>query len=147
RNVLRTLRALRKQGGLSGKDSNIADCCICLCAIGPFQALFVAPCSHAFHYKCARQLLVNWPAFTCPLCRTFADLEASVSTDNLAEMFGDDLNLADDDDDDDDDCEAEGDGEGDGGKKGNGDDVEGVKTSLFTLFFCRPRRLLRVCAA
>lgn len=90
-NALRTLRALRKQGGT--KDNH--DCCICLCVIAPFQALFVAPCSHSFHYKCARPLLLNWPAFTCPLCRTFADLEASVSTDNLAELFGDELDLED----------------------------------------------------
>jgi hypothetical protein len=46
------------------------------------QALFIAPCSHAFHYKCLRPLLdTHYPAFVCPLCRTFADLEADVEVD------------------------------------------------------------------
>ncbi|CAG8574267.1 6780_t:CDS:2, partial [Scutellospora calospora] len=55
------------------------DCCICLCGIGPCQALFLAPCSHIFHYKCIRPLLVNHhPGFLCPLCRSFADLEAQI---------------------------------------------------------------------
>ncbi|CAG8799290.1 1058_t:CDS:2, partial [Cetraspora pellucida] len=55
------------------------DCCICLCGIGPCQALFFAPCSHIFHYKCIRPLLVNHhPGFLCPLCRSFADLEAPI---------------------------------------------------------------------
>jgi len=43
------------------------------------QALFIAPCSHTFHYKCIRPLLESHhPAFSCPLCRTFADLEDDV---------------------------------------------------------------------
>jgi hypothetical protein len=47
------------------------------------QALFIAPCSHAFHYKCLRPLLDNhYPAFVCPLCRTFADLEADVEVEH-----------------------------------------------------------------
>jgi hypothetical protein len=46
------------------------------------QALFIAPCSHAFHYKCLRPLLEsNFPAFVCPLCRTFADLEQDVEVE------------------------------------------------------------------
>jgi hypothetical protein len=46
------------------------------------QALFIAPCSHAFHYKCIRLLLDNnYPAFSCPLCRTFADLEEDVEVE------------------------------------------------------------------
>ncbi|KAJ7688038.1 hypothetical protein B0H17DRAFT_901569, partial [Mycena rosella] len=76
---------------------NIPDCCICaspslscvprpfaptLCCLFPVsirQALFIAPCSHAFHYKCLRPLLeAHHPAFSCPLCRTFADLEEDV---------------------------------------------------------------------
>ncbi|RUO95575.1 hypothetical protein BC936DRAFT_143718, partial [Jimgerdemannia flammicorona] len=58
---------------------HIEDCCICLYAIAPFQALFIAPCSHSYHYKCIRPLLQNHPGFNCPLCRTYADLEASVA--------------------------------------------------------------------
>ncbi|KAI8369628.1 SMAD/FHA domain-containing protein [Radiomyces spectabilis] len=66
----------------SKKDAvSIEDCCICLYAITPFQALFVAPCSHTFHYKCCRPLLMNHPGFQCPLCRSYADLEASVAVE------------------------------------------------------------------
>lgn len=46
------------------------------------QALFIAPCSHAFHYKCLRPLLEqHHPAFSCPLCRTFANLEEDVEVE------------------------------------------------------------------
>ena len=46
------------------------------------QALFIAPCSHAFHYKCIRPLLeTHHPAFLCPLCRTFANLEEDVEVE------------------------------------------------------------------
>ena len=46
------------------------------------QALFIAPCSHTFHYKCIRPLLdAHHPAFNCPLCRTFADLEEDVEVE------------------------------------------------------------------
>lgn len=63
----------------TGEDIHVDECCICLFAIAPFQALFVAPCSHTFHYKCLRPLLLNHPGFACPLCRNYADLDASVS--------------------------------------------------------------------
>lgn len=54
------------------------------------QALFIAPCSHAFHYKCLRPLLdSHFPAFICPLCRTFADLEADVEVDDPVEGWDD----------------------------------------------------------
>ena len=50
------------------------------------QALFIAPCSHTFHYKCIRPLLeCHHPAFSCPLCRTFADLEEDVEVEVEAE--------------------------------------------------------------
>ncbi|RKP36826.1 SMAD/FHA domain-containing protein, partial [Dimargaris cristalligena] len=54
------------------------ECCICLYAMGPFQALFVAPCSHCFHFKCIKPIIFTNTGFSCPLCRTFADLEAPV---------------------------------------------------------------------
>ncbi|KAJ7100951.1 hypothetical protein B0H15DRAFT_817863 [Mycena belliarum] len=61
---------------------NIPDCCICLFPVSIRQALFIAPCSHAFHYKCLRPLLeAHHPAFSCPLCRTFADLEEDVEVE------------------------------------------------------------------
>ncbi|KNC98655.1 uncharacterized protein SPPG_06337 [Spizellomyces punctatus DAOM BR117] len=55
------------------------DCCICLCSISPFQALFLAPCSHCFHYKCVTPLLGSGVMFLCPMCRQVANLEASVA--------------------------------------------------------------------
>ncbi|EIN05625.1 SMAD/FHA domain-containing protein [Punctularia strigosozonata HHB-11173 SS5] len=59
------------------------DCCICLFSVTIQQSLFIAPCSHAFHYKCIRPLLdAHYPSFSCPLCRTYADLEADVEVDN-----------------------------------------------------------------
>lgn len=61
---------------------NVTDCCICLFSVTVCQALFIAPCSHVFHYKCIRPLLnLHHPGFSCPLCRTFADLEADVEED------------------------------------------------------------------
>ncbi|KAG0167014.1 hypothetical protein DFQ28_006705 [Apophysomyces sp. BC1034] len=62
--------------------NNIQECCICLYAIAPFQALFIAPCSHVFHFKCLRPIVLqNYPAFSCPLCRGYSDLEASVAVE------------------------------------------------------------------
>ncbi|ORX56419.1 SMAD/FHA domain-containing protein [Hesseltinella vesiculosa] len=78
-------------GGEKDKDEefHVEECCICLYALAPCQSLFVAPCSHTFHYKCARPLLVNDPGFLCPLCRNYADLDASVAVeaDEVLEMF------------------------------------------------------------
>ncbi|RCI00902.1 hypothetical protein CU098_004684 [Rhizopus stolonifer] len=63
-------------------QADIQECCICLYAIAPFQALFVAPCSHVFHFKCLRPIVFqNYPGFSCPLCRNYFDLEASVAVE------------------------------------------------------------------
>ncbi|KAG0142526.1 hypothetical protein CROQUDRAFT_97406 [Cronartium quercuum f. sp. fusiforme G11] len=60
----------------------VSDCCICLFGVTVCQALFIAPCSHVYHFKCIRPLLqMHHPGFSCPLCRTFADLEADVETE------------------------------------------------------------------
>lgn len=89
-NAIKQLRALTgnlNQPGASinkkiSAKSAMADCCICLFAVAINQALFIAPCSHTFHYKCIRPLLdAHHPAFNCPLCRTFADLEEDVEVD------------------------------------------------------------------
>ncbi|KAI8992584.1 hypothetical protein BDB01DRAFT_778931 [Pilobolus umbonatus] len=62
--------------------ADIQECCICLYAIAPFQALFIAPCSHMFHFKCLRPIVFqNYPGFSCPLCRSYFDLEASVAVE------------------------------------------------------------------
>ncbi|KAL0075303.1 SMAD/FHA domain-containing protein, partial [Phycomyces blakesleeanus] len=64
---------------MCSKSVEVEECCICLYAIAPFQALFVAPCAHSYHYKCIRPLLKSYPGFQCPICRTYSDLEASVA--------------------------------------------------------------------
>ena len=52
----------------------------CSPLIQPCQSLFVAPCSHVWHYKCIRPILngPTWPNFLCPNCRAVTDLEADV---------------------------------------------------------------------
>lgn len=66
--------------------SGVTDCCICLFSVTVYQALFIAPCSHIFHFKCIRPLLMqHHPGFSCPLCRTFGDLEADVEQDDVPE--------------------------------------------------------------
>lgn len=75
----------------STSREEIQECCICLYCIAPFQALFIAPCSHIYHYRCLRPLLTqNYPGFSCPLCRTYSNLEASVAVEEneVLEMLG-----------------------------------------------------------
>ncbi|KAI0659082.1 hypothetical protein C8Q70DRAFT_148684 [Cubamyces menziesii] len=89
-NALKQLKAIAipQQSGNGKKvaaKSALPDCCI---------SLFIAPCSHAFHYKCIRPLLEsNHPAFSCPLCRTFADLEEDVEVEVDQEL--DSISIAD----------------------------------------------------
>ncbi|KAG1471497.1 hypothetical protein G6F56_002089 [Rhizopus delemar] len=59
------------------------ECCICLYDLSPFQALFVSPCAHTFHFKCIRPLFSSYPGFQCPLCRTYSDLEESLEGTDL----------------------------------------------------------------
>ena len=50
-----------------------------LFAVTTLQALFVAPCSHVFHFSCVRPLVDrSWPSFSCPLCNTLAYLAGDV---------------------------------------------------------------------
>ncbi|CAK7266599.1 hypothetical protein SEPCBS119000_002109 [Sporothrix epigloea] len=74
------LRNLTKSGDADGTQQSSQDCSICLNSVAPCQSLFVAPCSHTWHYKCIRTLLEtkNYPNFTCPNCRMSVDLEADV---------------------------------------------------------------------
>lgn len=67
------------------EHNHFDECCICLYAMAPFQALFVSPCSHSYHYKCIRPLLSSYPGFQCPICRHYSDLEASVATEEEEE--------------------------------------------------------------
>ncbi|KAJ8331769.1 hypothetical protein QVD99_002016 [Batrachochytrium dendrobatidis] len=68
-------------------DNSPAECCICIGAIAPFQAIFIAPCSHCYHYKCVATLLPQSAMFQCPLCRQVANLTASVSSESLQEKL------------------------------------------------------------
>ncbi|KJR88381.1 fha domain containing protein [Sporothrix schenckii 1099-18] len=70
------LRNMTKPEGDGSKQSS-QDCSICLNSIA---SLFVAPCSHTWHYKCIRALLESpqYPSFICPNCRAAVDLEADV---------------------------------------------------------------------
>ncbi|KAI7856751.1 hypothetical protein BDC45DRAFT_429382, partial [Circinella umbellata] len=64
------------------QHDDIPECSICLYAIAPSQALFVAPCAHIFHLKCLLPWIeLSFPDFSCPLCRTYSDLEAKVEVD------------------------------------------------------------------
>lgn len=45
----------------------------------PCQALFVAPCSHTWHFKCIRHFIDDsYPQFLCPNCRAHTDLSAEI---------------------------------------------------------------------
>lgn len=59
----------------------------------PCQSLFVAPCSHVWHYKCIRPILngPTWPNFLCPNCRAVADLEEDVEDPGEFEDWGEDV--------------------------------------------------------
>ncbi|GAN01323.1 SMAD/FHA domain-containing protein [Mucor ambiguus] len=86
---LNSFKSLRNISNAANGSDTVDECCICLYAIAPFQALFVAPCSHSFHFKCCYPLLQNYPGFNCPLCRSYADLNANVAidTDEVAQML------------------------------------------------------------
>lgn len=65
------------------QNDTSVDCCICIGEIGPFQALFIAPCSHCFHFKCVQHFVRDTVMFPCPICRQVANLEASVSMESV----------------------------------------------------------------
>ncbi|KAK5997583.1 E3 ubiquitin-protein ligase DMA2 [Cladobotryum mycophilum] len=74
------LRTMAAGNNTGGSNATSQDCSICLNSIAPCQSLFVAPCSHTWHFKCVRSLLTSpqYPIFICPNCRAGADLEADV---------------------------------------------------------------------
>ena len=102
---MKTHKQLRDLGKTASKkdsdttSSHSSECSICLMSIAvcpvlasllftecakickPCQSLFVAPCSHVWHYKCIRPILndhKSWPQFLCPNCRAVTDLEADI---------------------------------------------------------------------
>ncbi|KYK61841.1 FHA domain containing protein [Drechmeria coniospora] len=99
------LRTMASNGAASTVSSTSQDCSICLNSIAPCQSLFVAPCSHTWHFKCVRSLLSSpqYPIFFCPNCRASADLEADVDEPDGEwqqldeELCGDDREAADQD--------------------------------------------------
>lgn len=69
--------------GSSTTMDELAECAICLMKIEPCQALFISPCSHAWHYKCIRPIIIkSYPQFYCPNCRTMCDLETDLDEDD-----------------------------------------------------------------
>ncbi|KAF2787040.1 hypothetical protein K505DRAFT_258575 [Melanomma pulvis-pyrius CBS 109.77] len=87
---LRNLANRKKEG--DSASTHTSECSICLMSIAPCQSLFVAPCSHVWHYKCIRPILngPTWPNFLCPNCRAVADLEADVEDPGEFEEWDDD---------------------------------------------------------
>ncbi|ODQ55086.1 hypothetical protein SAICODRAFT_53519 [Saitoella complicata NRRL Y-17804] len=86
---IRNLAAGKPIADSDNASLNSSECCICLFPIAPCQALFVAPCSHVWHFKCIRPMLIQaHPNFLCPLCRQYADLEATVEKE-LDEVWAD----------------------------------------------------------
>ncbi len=78
--ALSKLRALAEEHTTSGEST---ECSICLLPISPYQPLFFAPCSHTWHYKCIRPLIVKaYPHFSCPNCRAVFDLEMDVESND-----------------------------------------------------------------
>ncbi|EOA87296.1 uncharacterized protein SETTUDRAFT_88946 [Exserohilum turcica Et28A] len=77
---LRALAKSKKDVNGDGASTHTSECAICLMSIAPCQSLFVAPCSHVWHYKCIRPILngPTWPNFLCPNCRAVTDLEEDV---------------------------------------------------------------------
>ncbi|KNC99875.1 uncharacterized protein SPPG_05247 [Spizellomyces punctatus DAOM BR117] len=93
RKTLHTLLTLANPYSTTSDPSPTAqlqDCCICLSGIGPYQALFLAPCSHCYHFKCVKGMLSEGDMFLCPLCRQVANLDASVSMESLCDVAGSD---------------------------------------------------------
>lgn len=73
---LRTLAMLNENVELS-------ECAICLLKIKPCQGVFISPCSHCWHYKCIRPIVVkSYPQFLCPNCRETCDLEADLDEED-----------------------------------------------------------------
>ncbi|KAI1816220.1 SMAD/FHA domain-containing protein [Poronia punctata] len=92
-NTHKLLRDMTSTAANNTAGSHAQDCSICLNPIAPSsdgiltlivlqpcQSLFVAPCSHTWHFKCIREMLhgPSWPIFMCPNCRATADLDAEV---------------------------------------------------------------------
>ncbi|CAH6723066.1 E3 ubiquitin-protein ligase Dma1p [[Candida] jaroonii] len=64
------------------KNDELSECAICLLKLEPCQAIFISPCSHSWHYKCIRPIIIkSYPQFYCPNCRSMCDLETDIDDD------------------------------------------------------------------
>lgn len=73
--------------GLDSKNAKgedvLSECAICLLKLEPCQALFISPCSHSWHYKCIRPIIIkSYPQFYCPNCRSMCDLETDIEDED-----------------------------------------------------------------
>lgn len=65
------------------ESQKFSECAICLLELEPCQALFISPCSHSWHYKCIRPIIIkSYPQFYCPNCRSMCDLETDIEDDD-----------------------------------------------------------------
>lgn len=81
-NALSTLKNLQ-----AINPNDLQECAICLFPVAPCQALFVSPCTHSWHYKCIRPLVIKaYPHFLCPNCRAMCDLEAEIESPDLSHL-------------------------------------------------------------
>lgn len=94
--ALNSLMASMNPNTIPGQEERLTlgafqpvECCLCLGTFAPSQAIFLAPCSHCYHYRCVYQILLRGIMFQCPMCRQYANLAASVSTDSLNVVISD----------------------------------------------------------
>lgn len=60
-------------------NEEVSPCAICLSSIKPCQSVFVSSCSHSWHYKCIRPIIVKtYPQFLCPNCKAVCDMEEDI---------------------------------------------------------------------
>ncbi|QBM90165.1 Forkhead associated (FHA) domain, binds pSer, pThr, pTyr [Metschnikowia aff. pulcherrima] len=68
---------------LNENGEEFSECAICLLKLEPCQALFISPCSHSWHYKCIRPIIIKrYPQFYCPNCRSICDLETDIEDED-----------------------------------------------------------------
>ncbi len=81
---------------LLNENTELSECAICLLKIKPCQAVFISPCSHCWHYKCIRPIVVkSYPQFLCPNCRETCDLEADLDEEDESEEEDDEIQQVD----------------------------------------------------
>lgn len=73
------MKNLHLETDAAESKKHVTECAICLMTLDPCQALFISPCSHSWHYKCIRPVIIkSYPQFYCPNCRSMCDLETDI---------------------------------------------------------------------